>query len=353
MPFKLIMEFSNKLINWYLQNKRNLPWRENQNPYHVWLSEIMLQQTRVDQGLPYFLKYIETFPSIFDLANADENEVLKLWQGLGYYSRARNLLFTAKHIVINLNGQFPASYQELLKLKGVGNYTAAAIASICFNEPKAVVDGNVYRVLARYFEIYTPINSSKGIKLFHELAQELISIKNPGDYNQAIMELGATVCKPQNPDCENCVLNDACLALKNKQQKLLPVKENKLKIRKNHLNYLVVIASDSKTMVEKRNGKGIWQHLYQFPVIESDHEIQEQELISNPLFKLMFDKFDINIQLYNDIPIQHKLTHRHLSVKFWIIKTAKSPKFNTNWKEVTAFPVPILIANFLKQFKID
>jgi A/G-specific adenine glycosylase len=167
------------------------------------------------------------------------------------------------------------------------------------------------------------------------------------------MELGATVCKPQNPNCENCVLNDACLALKNNKQKLLPVKENKVKIKKVHLNYLVVVSDDQKTTVEKRKGNGIWQHLYQFPVLESAHEIDEKELISHPLFVAMFDEFKINIQLYNEIPIQHKLTHRHLSAKFWIVKTPQSPKFNTYWKEINKFPVPILIANFLKQFKID
>lgn len=347
------MEFSNKLITWYLQNKRSLPWREDQNPYYIWLSEIMLQQTRVDQGLPYFLKYIVAFPTIQDLANADENQVLKLWQGLGYYSRARNLLFTAKYIVNELNGQFPNSYKELLKLKGIGDYTAAAISSICFDEQKAVVDGNVYRVLSRYFEVDTPINSSKGIAEFRELAQELIPIENPGDYNQAIMELGATVCKPQNPICENCVLRDGCLALKNNKQKLLPIKENNVKIKTIHLNYLVVVSEDKKTIIEKRKGKGIWQHLYQFPLVESLKEMNEEELIVAPLFVSIFNNTEISIQLHNDIPIQHKLTHRNLLTKFWIIKTPKLEQLNVNWEKINEFPVPILIANFLKQYKID
>lgn len=353
MPFNLNMEFSNKLIAWYLQNKRILPWRMDQNPYYVWLSEIMLQQTRVDQGLPYFLKYIEQFPTIQDLANANENEVLKLWQGLGYYSRARNLLFTAKYIVFELDGQFPQSYNALLKLKGIGNYTAAAISSICFNEPKAVVDGNVFRVLSRYFDIDTPINSSQGIKVFKELAQELISTNNPGDYNQAIMELGATICKPQNPNCNNCILNDGCLALKNNKQKSLPVKENKVSIKTIHLNYIVVVSENKKTIVEKRKGKGIWQHLYQFPLIESNQEMNQNDIISNPMFVLMFEKYQFSIQLYNEIPIQHKLTHRNLLAKFWLIKTPKQEQFTIEWEKLSAFPVPILIANFLKQYKID
>ena len=195
------MHFHNTLIYWYLQNKRDLPWRKTKNPYLIWLSEIILQQTRIDQGLDYYLKFSETFPTVFDLAQADEASVLKLWQGLGYYSRARNLHFSANFIVTELNGTFPNSYKSLLQLKGVGDYTASAIASICFNEAAAVVDGNVYRVLARYFGISTPINSSKGIKQFKQLAQTLITKQDPGTYNQAIMEFGAKQCKPQNPDC--------------------------------------------------------------------------------------------------------------------------------------------------------
>lgn len=353
MPFKLNMDFSNKLITWYLQNKRNLPWREEPDPYYVWLSEIMLQQTRVDQAMPYFYKFIETFPKLHDLACADENTVLKLWQGLGYYSRARNLHFSAKHIINILNGEFPNSYHKLIKLKGIGDYTASAIASICFNESKAVVDGNVYRVLSRYFNIETPINSSKGIKEFRELAQKLVPFENPGDYNQAIMELGATVCKPQNPACEICVLNDGCLALKDNKQKLLPVKENKVKITTIHLNYLVIVSTNNKLILEKRNGKGIWKHLYQFPLIESPIEIGVNEFISHPLFISIFNNSEINIQLYNEIPIRHKLTHRNLLTKFWIIRTPNNQQLNTDWNTINEFPVPILIANFLKQFKFD
>jgi A/G-specific adenine glycosylase len=347
------MEFSNKLISWYLQNKRILPWRENTLPYQIWLSEIMLQQTRVEQGLPYFLSFIKAFPTVQELANADENQILKLWQGLGYYSRARNLHFTAKYITRELNGIFPNSYNELLKLKGVGDYTASAILSICFNEPKAVVDGNVYRVLARYFEIFTPINSTLGIKEFKALAQELIPNDQPGDYNQAIMELGATICKPQNPNCEECVLNDGCLALKNNQQKQLPFKDKKLTVKTLFLNYIVVVSGDDKTIIQKRKGKGIWQNLYQFPVIETEKEIREDNLIFHPLFISFFEKEKVKIQLFNQFPIQHKLTHRNLLAKFWIIRTNKLEKCNCNWSEIEEFPVPILIANFLKQFKID
>lgn len=346
------MDFSNKLVTWYLQNKRNLPWRQNPNPYHVWLSEIMLQQTRVEQGLPYFLKFIEAFPTIFDLAEASEDRVLKLWQGLGYYSRARNLHFTAKVIATDYKGNFPKSYNELIKLKGIGDYTASAIASICFEESKAVVDGNVYRVLSRYFNIETPINSTTGIKEFKQLAQELLPPNNIGDYNQAVMELGAVVCKPQNPNCYQCPLNESCLALKNNNQKELPIKLTGLKSKTIYFDYLVVMTADKSTRLEQRVGKGIWQNLYQFPLIESDNGLTENELKNHKTFKELFNQFDIEISLFNINPIVHKLSHRTIYANFWIVTLEKLPTTNCNWIDVQQFPVPILIANFLKQFKI-
>ena len=234
------MIFSNKLISWYLQNKRDLPWRKTKNPYFVWLSEIMLQQTRVAQGMSYYLKFTETFPTVFDLAKADESTVLKMWQGLGYYSRARNLHATAKHIAFELDGKFPSTYKEIVKLKGIGDYTASAIASICFTEPTAVVDGNVYRVLSRYFGIETPINSSAGNKEFKELAQTLIDTLKPGTYNQAIMDFGAIQCKPKNPICLFCPFSESCVALQKNKIDTLPVKDKKTKVRDRYFNYLVL-----------------------------------------------------------------------------------------------------------------
>ena len=231
------MIFSKTLINWYSNNKRVLPWRKTNNPYYIWLSEIILQQTQVRQGLPYYEAFIANYPTIFDLANANESDVLKLWQGLGYYSRARNLHTTAKHIVYKLNGVFPNTYKELLKLKGVGDYTASAIASICFNEPTAVVDGNVYRVLSRYFGINTPINSSKGVKEFKNLAQQLIDIKKPAEFNQAIMEFGATLCKPKNPNCNICPFNNSCIAFNKSSINNLQVKIKSAKAKKKHFNF--------------------------------------------------------------------------------------------------------------------
>ncbi len=255
------MKFHKKLITWYLQNKRSMPWRETTDPYHIWLSEIMLQQTRVAQGLPYYLAFTKSFPTVFDLANASEDEVLKLWQGLGYYSRARNLHATAKYVANELQGEFPDNYKDLLQLKGVGDYTASAIASICFNEVVPVVDGNVYRVLSRHFGIDTPINSTKGIKEFKELAIELIDHEDPANYNQAIMEFGALQCKPKSPYCIVCPLNESCEALKTGKVDMLPVKLKKQKIKNRYFNYLIFSINDQHTIIQQRTGNGIWKGL--------------------------------------------------------------------------------------------
>lgn len=343
------MGFSNTLIYWYLQNKRDLPWRKTNDPYAIWLSEIILQQTRIEQGLSYYLKFLEIFPTVFDLAKADEETILKLWQGLGYYSRARNLHYSAKYIVNQLDGIFPKTYKELLELRGVGDYTASAIASICSNEPTAVVDGNVYRVLARHFGIKTPINSSKGIKEFKKLAQELIDFKQPGTFNQALMEFGARQCKPQNPDCTVCPLNTSCVALEKKAVGQLPVKEKKLKIRKRHFNYLVL--NGNETILQKRIGNGIWQNLYEFPLIESDQEIETDELVKHAAFDELFSGEKVSLKLYNHQPVVHKLSHQHLYVKFWIIGSKKSFKNTISWNSFERYPVPILIANFVENFK--
>ncbi|MBA6156807.1 A/G-specific adenine glycosylase [Tenacibaculum sp. S7007] len=343
------MIFANQLIYWYLNNKRDLPWRKTKDPYLVWLSEIMLQQTRVAQGLPYFIKFTEAYKTVFDLAKSDESLVLKLWQGLGYYSRARNLHFTAKYVADELNGVFPNNYKELLKLKGIGDYTASAIASVCFDEPVAVVDGNVYRVLSRYFGINTPINSSKGIKEFKELAQTLIDSSQPGTYNQAIMDFGALHCKPQNPLCDTCPFSSSCVALEKKLIKELPVKEKKIKIKKRYFNFLVVVTDDNQTIFEERIGKGIWQGLYQFPLVETQQSISEEELVNQEGFVSVFPK-ETTLSLFNTKDVVHKLSHQHLYTKFWIVKTSKVAKKTISWKDVKQYPVPILIDNFLNQY---
>jgi len=251
------MDFTNTLIHWYLHNKRELPWRNTTDPYLIWLSEIMLQQTRVAQGLPYYNAFVGAFPTVFDLAAADEQQVLKLWQGLGYYSRARNLHSAAKHIAYELDGVFPNNYNDLLKLKGVGAYTAAAIASFSFDEPVPVVDGNVFRVLARYFDVVSDISRPSSKKEFAALASELIPTSDPAVFNQAIMEFGALQCVPKNPDCRICPMNEGCLALKRKKVHELPVNLKKQKITKRYFNYLVFNDEHRNTKIRQRTEKGI------------------------------------------------------------------------------------------------
>lgn len=344
------MKFSNQLVLWYLGNKRDLPWRDTVNPYKIWLSEIILQQTRVDQGMAYYFKFVESFPTVNELALASEEQVLKLWQGLGYYSRARNLHFSAKHIVNELNSEFPVTYNELIKLKGVGDYTASAIASICFNEVTAVVDGNVYRVLARYFGISTPINSTKGIKEFKLLAQQLIDTKNPGTHNQAIMEFGARMCKPQNPDCDSCSLNNSCVALSKKLIKELPVKEKRLKVKNRYFNYIVIQTEDNRTKIVKRD-KGIWLKLYEFPLIETLSEIDENQLVEHGKFEELFKNISTSVKLFNKEIMIHKLSHQHIYTKFWVVNTQSSEDFTLSWDAIKKYPVSSLIDNFLNQYK--
>jgi A/G-specific adenine glycosylase len=343
--------FSKKLILWYLAHKRNLPWRTTSVPYYIWLSEIILQQTRVEQGLPYYKAFVKAYPTISELANANEEEVLKLWQGLGYYSRARNLHASAKYVSNVLGGVFPNTYKELLKLKGVGDYTASAIASICFNESTAVVDGNVYRVLSRYFGIDTPINSTNGIKVFKKLAQKLINHKDPGTHNQALMEFGARQCKPQNPDCTSCVFNDSCVALQNKQVSSLPVKLKKIKVKKVYFNYVVILCEDYKTVLQKRVGKGIWQNLYEFPLIETKKNVALNELQDLDEYSELSKKYNLDsIVSYNEEIIIHKLSHRHIYARFWIADTTKQINEAFSIEQVFSYPVPILVGNFITAF---
>ena len=345
------MNFSNTLIYWYLQTKRDLPWRKTRDPYLVWLSEIILQQTRVSQGMSYYLTFSTVFPTVEDLANAEESKVLKMWQGLGYYSRARNLHYTAKYISNKLCGQFPTSYKELIKLKGIGDYTASAISSICFDEPAAVVDGNVYRVLARFFKIDTPINSTKGIKEFKSLAQSLLDTKNPGVYNQAIMDFGALQCKPKSPNCHQCPMSSNCIAFEKELVKQLPVKEKKLKVKKKYFNFFVFVTNEHKTIFEERKGKGIWQGLYQFPLIETNKEVHLEDLDNLPEFQALVSSNAV-IQLFNEDSIIHKLSHQHLFTKFWIIKTDYHNRATTNWDTLELFPTSVLIANFMKEYNL-
>ena len=265
--------FAKALLAWNsASNKRDMPWKGEKNPYYIWLSEIILQQTRVEQGLPYFVNFKKKYPTVGHLAEAPDDEVMRMWQGLGYYSRARNLHETAKNVHRNHGGRFPGTFDELKKLKGVGEYTAAAIASFAFNEKKAVVDGNVIRVLARVFDISTPFDTTEGKKEFGQLAQKLIDAQHPGPYNQAIMDFGATVCTPQNPDCPNCPLKKWCAAFKLGKVDELPVRKNKVAVRQRFFNYLF-ISNGGEIFIQKRTGKDIWANLYQLPLLETPETI--------------------------------------------------------------------------------
>ncbi|MDN3671763.1 A/G-specific adenine glycosylase [Flavobacterium branchiarum] len=342
------MSFSKQLIKWYLQNKRDLPWRNTVDSYPIWLSEIMLQQTRVAQGMPYFLSFLNAFPTVFDLANADEEQVLKLWQGLGYYSRARNLHQTAKFIANDLNGVFPKTYLELLKLKGVGEYTAAAIASFSYNEAVPVVDGNVFRVLSRYFDVETDIAVASAKKEFAALAYELMPKDNPAIFNQAIMEFGALQCVPKSPNCSICVFNESCLALQKKKVDVLPVKSKKIKVTTRFFNYLVVEDGIGNTVLQKRTAKGIWHNLYEFPLLETDTE-KDFDFVASYIKEEFFSTHSIiGIEECNPKSIIHKLSHQHLYIKFWKIKISETISKGINAQDLKTYPFPIVIHNFIE-----
>lgn len=343
------MDFTNLLIEWYLQNKRDLPWRNTTNPYPIWLSEIILQQTRVAQGMPYFYAFLESFPTVKELARADEQQVLKLWQGLGYYSRARNLHQTAQYIANELDGVFPNSYAGLIQLKGIGEYTAAAIASFAYNEPVPVVDGNVFRVVSRYFGIESDISTGKTKKEFTALAAELLSKEQPALFNQAIMEFGAMHCTPKNPDCENCIFNSSCVALQKGLVGQLPFKSKKTKIRKRYFNYIVLQDKKGNTKIQQRTDKGIWHNLYEFPLFETTQE-EGFETIA-PLIKNDTDFGDsvVSIQEANPISLIHKLSHQHLNIKFWKVTVNNTLTDGVNPEQLRTFPFPIVIHNFIEE----
>ncbi len=370
------MIFSNTLIKWYLVNKRNLPWRETTNPYFIWLSETILQQTRVAQGTPYFETFITAFPTVFDLANANEEQVLKLWQGLGYYSRARNLHKTAQYVANELSGNFPDNFNDLLKLKGVGSYTAAAIASFSYNEAVPVVDGNVFRVLSRYFDIETDITLAAAKKEFFAVALELLpkdiqvgaipnrreSEANPALFNQAIMEFGALQCVPKSPNCGVCVFNSSCAALQKKKVDKLPVKSKKLKVKNRFFNYLVVSDDNENTIIQKRTAKGIWHNLYEFPLIETE-KAEDFDFIAKQIQSNFFKENDTSpaslrdeqakqiVSILESSPesIIHKLSHQHLHIKFWKIKLKGTIENGISWETMKTFPFPIVIFNFIEK----
>lgn len=349
--------FSGIITQWYQQNKRDLPWRNTNNAYLIWLSEIILQQTRVDQGMAYYLKFAKAFPTVNDLARADNEKVMKLWQGLGYYSRARNLHTAAKTISTDFKGRFPSEYAEILSLKGVGDYTAAAIASFAFNKPHAVVDGNVYRVLSRVFGIETPIDSSPGKKEFLQLANELLDKKAPGTHNQAIMEFGAIQCKPVNPDCASCPLNAKCYAFAKKRVAELPLKAKKTKVRDRFFNYIVFKKNDH-TIIKKRLEKDIWINLYDFPLIETTRELTETNFLASPEWKTLIGK---NKYVIRSVSAQHKhiLSHQKIHARFWEVecsqgleKLASGPAIMIRQKDIHKYAVPRLIESYLEKKEV-
>lgn len=318
-----------------------MPWKGVKNPYFIWLSEIILQQTRVDQGLSYYKKFVEKYQEIHDLAVASEQEVFKLWEGLGYYSRCRNLIKTARIISSDYNGQFPTSYNDLLQLPGVGPYTAAAISSFAFNAPYAVVDGNVFRVLSRFFGIHTPVDSNEGKKLFATLAAELLP-EESAIYNQAIMDFGATVCVPVNPRCDVCPLQLKCTAHQNNWINILPVKEKKM-IRQNRFFHFLIVESRGKILLQKRTENDVWKDLYQFPVIELQNENHKPDF---DVFGKPSDLMELGYRF------KQALTHQNIHAKFFRGKFSdmKLPP-NSLWvkvSDISKYPFPQIIIRLLK-----
>ena len=341
------MTMEKSLLKWYNFNKRDLPWRKNTDAYRIWVSEIILQQTKISNGKKYFINFIDKFPTINHLAEATEEQVLKKWEGLGYYNRAINLHKTSKTIVKNFNGNFPDSYDELIKLKGIGDYTASAIASICFNKYNPVIDGNVLRFLSRFYGIKRPIDSITVKKEIKQIAYTLIiKTKIPGDFNQAMMEYGALVCKPF-PDCVKCIFKTNCISFKNNEVKLVPIKSKNKKKIKRYLNYLVFIDAHKKTLIKQRIKKDIWYKLFEFPLIEQDkliNDIKTNNEFNNYLNEnnIQIDKFEKDIH-----KIKHILSHQTLFISFHIINTKDKLNNGVEISSLTNFTLPVPIIKFI------
>ena len=342
--------FSNTIEKWYQEYKRELPWRESADPYVIWISEIILQQTRVVQGYDYFMRFMKRFPDVATLAQADEDEVMKYWQGLGYYSRARNLHAAAK----SMNGVFPKTYPEVRALKGVGDYTAAAICSFAYNMPYAVVDGNVYRVLSRYLGIDTPIDSTEGKKLFATVADELLDKKNPALYNQAIMDFGAIQCSPQSPNCMFCPLASGCSALAGGMVAQLPVKQHKTKTTNRYFNYIYV-RMGAYTLINKRTGNDIWKNLFEFPLIETPEAVSEEEFPALPEFRAMFAEGETPIIRLVCRDVKHVLSHRVIYANFYMVDLPENSQSFTSYQKIKAdeleqYAVSRLVHAFIEKY---
>ena len=343
------MSFENQLLEWYINNKRDLPWRKNKDPYRVWISEIILQQTRVVQGEKYFNNFIKKFPSVEILASSGESEVLKIWKGLGYYNRAINIHKTSREIVNTLNGVFPNTYDELIKLKGIGDYTASAISSICFNEYNPVVDGNVLRFLARYYGLKTPVDSLKGQRDIKKIGKTLINkLDNPGDFNQAMMEYGALICTPF-PNCESCMFNSKCIAFDKIEVDLIPIKSKRKKQKERFLNYIVFIDNQKNTIVNKRTNKDIWYKLNEFPLIESKTKIGNITAFDE--FKKLTDFNSLSIKEENKevYRVKHILSHQILYISFYQIIVKETISSGIHISKLNNYNFPVPITNFINK----
>ena len=341
------MKLHKSILKWYDINKRDLPWRKTKNPYNIWISEIILQQTRMEQGIYYYNRFISKFPNLKSLATSEEKEVLLLWQGLGYYSRARNLHHTAKHIFYELDSKFPESYHGLIKLKGIGDYTASAISSICFEKKNPVLDGNVFRIISRIFEIKDPIDVNNSRKVFREKASELMPSNRYGDYNQGLMDFGSLVCKPKNPSCSSCMISKKCIAFKNEMVDLLPVKANKIKIKTLYFEYLVVNNNDH--LLIERIDEGLWKNLYQFPVNVSNTKKNKSEITK--FFKDKYNLESLNLKMINSEYIQHKLSHILIKSTFWFTTekiVTKEGQFTTILED---YPMSKLMHKFTEKYR--
>lgn len=342
--------FTETLLDWYAENKRELPWRETADPYQIWISEIILQQTRVAQGYDYFLRFIHRFPDVETLVSASEDEVMKYWQGLGYYSRARNLHAAAG----SMNGVFPKTYQEVRALKGVGDYTAAAICSFAYNQPYAVVDGNVYRVLSRYFGIDTPIDSTEGKKLFAALADEMLDKSHPAVYNQAIMDFGAIQCTPQSPDCMFCPLADSCSALAKGMVMKLPVKQHKTKTSNRYFNYIYV-RMGACTFIHKRTEDDIWKNLFELPLIETQTDLAEEDFLKSPQFRSLFAEGEVPQARSILRNVKHVLSHRVIYTNFYEVVLPETSQSFSGYQRIRTedlelYPVSRLVHAFIEKY---
>lgn len=346
------MNFNYLILSYFDKNKRDLPWRHTKDPFRIWLSEIILQQTRVDQGMKFYNNFIQEFDTIFDLANAEEQKVLKLWQGLGYYSRARNLHYTSKVISDELNGHFPTNFHDLKKLKGIGDYTAAAISSIVYNEAVPAVDGNMFRVFARYFNIEDDISSPKTKKIFWDLGLEIIDKKRPGDFNQAVMDLGATICTPKQPKCEICPLNESCEALRLNKVTELPVKLKKTKVSNRFLHF-IIIENESTIAFSKRTGNDVWKNLFTFPKIETETDLLDKGWILDQNLENKLTFIDEE---------KHVLSHQNLFIKYWKLNVSLNEitkmKAENNFEMISLndledYPLPKPIEKFINKHYLD